>query len=135
MELYSWAEVVKEYNHLHNEEMKKGLSHDEEKKLFAFLTYKMLSRGDGERIGCKFPEDLRFFRSVLSRLKNEAKSLHQRKNKKEIQMKFRFYQKMRIKKIRESSFFIEINPRSVDGSYESLEEQVHCLGLEEDTYF
>ncbi|NCU28824.1 MAG: hypothetical protein EOM85_04105 [Candidatus Moranbacteria bacterium] len=131
MELYSWAEVVDEFNHLYYEAKKNGFEPSDGSNLFDFITLDMMLRGAGGHIGYKFPEDLKAFRSVLSKLKHEKTLLG--KKKKKINKELKFYPRIqKRKRIRKSSDELMMEYSSPT---ETLEEQVRRLGLNPDTYF
>jgi hypothetical protein len=132
MELYSWAEVIREFDHQFYEAKKCGFEPSDGSNLFDFITKDMLLRGMGNRIGYKFPEDLKAFRSVLSKLKKEAKAVSKKKKKIEKELKFNPRISKKRKRIRKSSDELMMEYASPT---ETLEEQVQRLGLNPDTYF
>ncbi len=131
MELYSWADVINEFNRLYHEAEKNSFEPSDGTDLFDFITLDMMLRGAGSHIGYKFPEDLKAFRSVLNRLKNEQKLIKKKKRvNKELKFNSRVPKKQK-RRMRKSSdeLMMDASPT------ETLEEQVKRLGLNPDTYF
>ena len=73
MELYSWAQVIKEFDRLYHE-AKKNNPNRVDSEIFTSVTLEMLIQGCGNHIGYKYPENLKAFRIVLSKLKKDDKS-------------------------------------------------------------
>ena len=132
MELYSWADVINEFNRLYHEAEKNSFEPSDGSNLFDFITLDMMIRGAGSRIGYKFPEDLRAFRSVLSKLKKAAKAASKKKEKINNELKFNPRISKKRKRVRKSSDELMMEYASPT---ETLEEQVQRLGLNPDTYF
>lgn len=133
MELYSWAEVVKEFDHLYGVAKKDRFEPVNGSSLFDHITQEMLIRGDGKHLGYKFPDDLKYFRSVLSKLKRQQKEGFVRKKKfVQPELKFRSFKKGAKKRPRVTS---EDTREGYVYPNESLEDQVERLGLNPDTYF
>ena len=131
MELYSWAEVTREFNRQYNEAKKHGFVPIDGSNLFDFITNDMMLRGAGSRIGYKYPEDLKSFRADLSKLKHENK-LIAKQAKKEISLELKFNSRIiKRKRIKSSKEPI----MDCSNQQETLEEQVQRLGLNPDTYF
>ena len=128
MELYSWAQVVGEFNRLYYETKKNGFVPPDGTSLFDFITLDMMLRGLTNHIGYKFPQDLKSFRSTLSRLKKEQQKV--RKRKLNSQIKMISVKRQNRERIKSEELMMEyVNPG------ETLEEQVRHLGLNPDTYF